>query len=36
MYRVYDSTGALVRAFHTLIEALNFKYVCGNTGWYII
>lgn len=35
MYKVFDSVGKLVRSFSTFKEAITFKYVFGNSGWYI-
>ena len=36
MYKVFDSLGKLVRAgFSTYLDALNYKCVFGNSGWYI-
>lgn len=34
-YKVLDSYHHLVRVFNTYKEALIFKTVCGNAGWYI-
>ena len=37
MYRVYDSTGTPVggKPFPSYMEALEFKQIYGNLGWYI-
>lgn len=35
-YKVYDSQGKLVRAgFPNYVQALNYKAIFGNPGWYI-
>lgn len=37
MYRVYDSTGTLVREdFLSYLEAAMYKFTFGNSGWYIL
>ena len=36
MYRIYDSTGSLVRGgFSSDQAALNYKLTYGNSNWYI-
>lgn len=36
MYKVFDSTNNLVRGgFSSYQDALNYKIVFGNSGWYI-
>ena len=37
MYRVYDSTGSLVRGgFSSYQAAVNYKITYGNSSWYIL
>lgn len=36
MYKVYDSTGHLVRGgFTSYQDALQYKWCYGNSSWYI-
>lgn len=34
-YQVKDSLGNTIRVFNTYKEALNYKQIFGNYGWYI-
>ena len=37
MYRVFDSTGNLVRGkIPSYLEAVMYKFTFGNSGWYIL